>query len=82
MDREPRLARGFSVEFGWIGTGVPGPQPFDLFDADLNTLASGDTINVPAMGPATLTLVVKVPLGFADVNTGNNKVTIAIQVLP
>jgi hypothetical protein len=38
------------------------------------------TINVPAIGPATLVLQVKTPAGFADVNTSNNKVSIAIEV--
>jgi hypothetical protein len=40
------------------------------------------TVNVPAMGPATLTLQVKVPAGYADYDKSNNKVTIAIEVQP
>lgn len=38
--------------------------------------------NLTAMGPATLTLTVKAPAGYVDVNRGNNKVTISINVLP
>jgi hypothetical protein len=38
------------------------------------------TVNVPAIGPATLTLFVKTPAGFADVDLSNNKRMIAITV--
>ena len=48
--------------------------------ADGGDDAHNVTINVPAIGPATLTLVVKTPVGFKDINPGNNKVTIAINV--
>lgn len=39
-------------------------------------------VNLPAMGPATFTMSVKPPAGYVDYDTSNNKVTIAIQVLP
>jgi len=39
------------------------------------------TINVPAIGPATLILLVKTPSGFADTDTSNNKVSIPIDVM-
>ena len=48
--------------------------------ADGGDDAHNVTINVPAIGPATLTLQVKTPSGFNDVNPSNNKVTIAIDV--
>ncbi len=38
------------------------------------------TINVPAIGPATLTLAVKTPPGFTDIVPANNKVQISIEI--
>jgi len=38
------LERNFSIEFGWIGSGAPDAQRFDLFDADFNIIASGNTL--------------------------------------
>jgi hypothetical protein len=49
---------GFSVDFIWIGTGVPGGQPFEIYDpVNFALLESGNTLNaVPA--PAALWLLV------------------------
>lgn len=59
---------GFSTSY------VTGPIPFSGTDTH------NVTINVSAIGPATLTLQVKTPLGYTDINPSNNKVTIAIDV--
>jgi hypothetical protein len=48
--------------------------------ADGGDDAHNVTINVPAIGPATLTLAVRTPDGFKDITPSNNKVTIAINV--
>lgn len=39
----PSLAGVFSVDFVFLGAGVPGAQPFDVFDADSGLVESGVT---------------------------------------
>lgn len=64
--------------------------PEEAFSTSFDTgpIAPGDTyaytvtVNLSAIGPATLTLQVKVPPGYTDINKPNNKVAIAITVLP
>jgi hypothetical protein len=34
---------GFSVTFDWLGSGTPGPQPFEVYDSNFNKLQSGET---------------------------------------
>jgi hypothetical protein len=53
----PSLAGTFSVTFVYLGSGTPGSQPFEVFDADSNLLAdeSGFTFVIPE--PSTLMLV-------------------------
>jgi hypothetical protein len=41
------LSEPFIVRFAWTGTGSPGPQPFDVYDANWNALVSGETIPTP-----------------------------------
>jgi hypothetical protein len=45
------LTRSFSVEFGWIGSGAPEVQRFDLFDVDFNVVASGNTVMAESTVP-------------------------------
>jgi hypothetical protein len=40
---------GFAVQFDWLGTGLPGAQPFDIVDPQtLQPLYSGTTVPEPA----------------------------------
>jgi hypothetical protein len=53
---------GFSVQFTWLGTGVPGSQPFEIFDPNtFLSLQSGQTISdttpIPAASPFSLGLM-------------------------
>ena len=55
------LADPFVVSFVWLGSGTPGPQPFDLYvnDPDFEILESGRTTpegTSPIPEPATLLL--------------------------
>jgi len=56
----------FSVEFDFLGTGIPGRQSFEFYGADLELLASGSTrlagANVPE--PGTLALIAAGLLGL------------------
>jgi hypothetical protein len=58
---------GFSVQFTWLGAGIPGSQPFQIFDpTTFQLLQSGQTVvpttTVPA---ASTTLLVLISLGLA-----------------
>lgn len=49
------LVSGFSVEFSWLGAGVPGAQPFEIYDpVTFELLEVGTTTPIPE--PSTLTL--------------------------
>jgi hypothetical protein len=53
---------GFSVQFTWLGSGTPGGQPFQVFDATtFAVLQSGQTaapvIAVPAASTLSLSLI-------------------------
>jgi hypothetical protein len=55
---------GFSVQFTWLGTGTPGPQPFQIFDSSTfallqsgTTTATGQIVGVPAVSPFSLGLL-------------------------
>ena len=37
----------FSVSFVWLGSGTPGAQPYELYNADFSTRFSGQTLAVP-----------------------------------
>ena len=43
------LLQTLSVRFAWFGVGTPGAQPFDLFDAEFNVVASGVTVTTTAV---------------------------------
>lgn len=44
-------AGGFAVQFRWKGTGTPGPQPFEIYDANtFALLGTGTTTPVPLPG--------------------------------
>jgi hypothetical protein len=62
----PSLSGLFSVAFIYLGTGSPGAQPFDIFDANSNPLETGLT-SVPAgviPEPSTVTLSLIALVGF------------------
>jgi hypothetical protein len=57
----PSLAGTFSVTFVYLGSGSPGSQPFDVFDANGNVLTSGFTTPIGAIPePATFTSMLAV----------------------
>lgn len=41
---------GFTVQFTFLAAGNPGAQPFDILDADFNTVFSGTTTRDPGPG--------------------------------
>ena len=43
----PSLADPFKVKVVWLGTGAPGAQPFTIYDNNFQTIAQGQTTNVP-----------------------------------
>lgn len=55
---------GFAVQFTWLGSGVPGAQPFQIFDTSFNLLQSGASTQAPLTVPASSTLSLAV-LGVA-----------------
>jgi len=49
------LADSFTLNFVWLGSGSPGPQPFDVYDFSYNAIESGQSSPVPE--PSTILLV-------------------------
>jgi hypothetical protein len=48
---------GFSVQFTWLGSGTPGPQPFQVYDATtFSLLQTGATLLAPTSVPAASTV--------------------------
>ena len=58
------LANAFSVNFVYLGNGVPGTQRFDLFDANTNLLESGFTTPPVSTIPEPCTILLAA-LGLA-----------------
>jgi hypothetical protein len=61
---------GFSVSFNFLGVGTPGPQSFDILDADFNVVDSGRTrpngmVAVSAPGSLALFVVALLAMGVA-----------------
>ena len=38
------LGTPFTIDFVWLGTGTPGPQPFTVYDTNFSTIAQGQTV--------------------------------------
>jgi hypothetical protein len=59
----PATLAGFTIEFVWLGGGVPGSQPFVIYDSAFATIESGRTERAaavpetPALGLILLGLV-------------------------
>jgi hypothetical protein len=56
----PATLSGFTIEFAWLGAGVPGAQPFVIYDSDFATIESGITVSAPnatVPEPSTLGLI-------------------------
>lgn len=53
----PSLSGTFSVDFVYLGSGVPGRQPFEIFDADSGLVDSGFTTLIPEPGTTALCLI-------------------------
>lgn len=45
----PATLTGFMIEFVWLGGGVPGSQPFVIYDSAFATIESGVTVAGPAV---------------------------------
>jgi hypothetical protein len=58
------VADAFSVNFVYLGTGTPGAQMFDIFDANANLLESGITARPGGVIPEPSTIMLSV-LGLA-----------------
>jgi len=66
----PSLADPFKVSFVWLGSGTPGAQSFDRYDAGFTTVASGTTTpTVPEPGTLPLMLAALGVLGLGKVWT-------------
>ncbi|MBY0399073.1 PEP-CTERM sorting domain-containing protein [Myxococcota bacterium] len=50
----PSALDGFSVEFIWLGSGLPGAQPFLVYDPSFAPIAEGQTVPVPEPGALLL----------------------------
>jgi hypothetical protein len=50
----PSLSGTFSVDFVYLGSGIPGRQPFEIFSADADLVERGFTALIPE--PATTAL--------------------------
>lgn len=48
---------GFAVAFDWLGSGPPGAQPYEQFDANFTVTARGVTTPVPEPASTTLLLM-------------------------
>lgn len=44
---DPSLADPFLVRFVWLGSGVPGTQPFNVYDQDFSVISQGQTAPIP-----------------------------------
>jgi hypothetical protein len=49
----PATLSGFTIEFVWLGNGVPGSQPFLIYDSAFETIESGETRARPVAVPET-----------------------------
>jgi hypothetical protein len=58
----PATLSGFTIEFVWLGAGVPGSQPFVIYDSAFETIESGQTrtrvVGVPETPALGLILLV------------------------
>ena len=45
----PATLTGFTIEFVWLGEGVPDSQPFVIYDSAFTTIESGLTVAAPAV---------------------------------
>ena len=63
------FADPFTVSFVWLGSGVPGSQPFQLYDPNFETIESGRTTSGAAAipEPATLLLLGSGHIGFMGI---------------
>jgi hypothetical protein len=57
----PSLTGTFSVSFAYLGSGRPGSQPFDIFDAGSNLVESGFTTPAPSAVPEPSTFLLVLP---------------------
>jgi hypothetical protein len=69
---------GFAVEFTWIGTGLPGSQPFAIYDPSTFDLLSEGTTTSVVPTPAAAWLLgsgLAVLLGFISTDTNHVRTT-------
>lgn len=62
--------KGFSVQFTWLGTGTPGPQPFQIFNpTTFQLLQTGQTVSgsssVPLGAPLSTFSLIVIGVGLA-----------------
>jgi hypothetical protein len=57
IDGTGTLPAEFIVSFDWIGTGVPGSQPFEIFDDSFNVAGEGITTPATLPEPGSLILM-------------------------
>lgn len=51
----PSLADPFTVSFVWLGGGLPGTQPYEIYDDNFDIVAAGETTVIPE--PTTIILL-------------------------
>jgi hypothetical protein len=44
----------FTVDFVYVGVGIPGSQPFEVFDPSFDVIESGSTVPIPEPSTAAL----------------------------
>jgi hypothetical protein len=56
---------GFSIEFDWLGTGLPGPQGYEVSDSiPWGNVWIGGTVQVPEPGTLALSLLLLGVVGY------------------
>lgn len=55
----PSLANPFIVRFVWLGSGVPGAQPFTVHDQNFSVISQGQTAPIPE--PSTRLFMICIP---------------------
>ena len=56
VEATPSLANPFTLTFVWLGIGIPGPQPFTVYDSNHFPITVGVTIPTNPPSPPTIQL--------------------------